>query len=144
MRILVWHGKYGDSYYDASTHEAREASARKILKEWTDPNYPWLPAPEDPMKHIQYSGIDLEQASLTDEQIEALPTEGLRAEARKHKRSLERRVQNYANELEDYDFIQKVVAGEPSSVTAWQLVQQYGGDEYMEVSEESVEEANGD
>lgn len=112
MNILIWHGKHGDAYYDASTPEAREASAVQILEEWTQPNYSWVPEPEDPMKHIQYSGIDMEQANLTDEQIAALPTETLRKDAQRHKDSLARRISNYEAEKEDYILLMRVVAGE--------------------------------
>jgi len=109
---MIWHGKHSDEYFDASTPEAHEESARKLLETWIDPNYPWLPEPEDPMKHIEYSGIDLEQANLTNEQIAALPTETLRKEAQKHKTNLARRISQCESEKRDYELIKKVVAGE--------------------------------
>lgn len=160
MNILVWHGKHGDAFYDASTPERKEASAMELLRNWA--GY-WIVEPEDPMKHIQYSGIDLEQAALTDEQIDALPTEKLREEASKHKKNLARLHANYRQELAEWDELQRVLAGEefyePQTyyranssdgshkkgdpaplrrVTAWRVLQTYADGEYMGVSEESV------
>jgi hypothetical protein len=110
MKILVWHDKHGEHYFDASTPEAKEKSALKILKMWVEWNY--IGKPEDPMQHIQYSGIDLEQAQLTDEAIDALPTQQMRNTAMGHKRSLERRKRQYESELEEFEDVEKIIAGE--------------------------------
>ncbi len=144
MMILVWESKHGNVYYDASTDELLDWAAKQILAQWLD--Y-YIVKPDDPMKHIQYSGIDLEQANLSTEQIAALPTESMRAEAAKHKNNLARRYAQYENDLQVYADVQTILSGE--SVTrerarrsglqqtivydAWHILQEHADGEYMNV-----------
>jgi hypothetical protein len=117
VRIVAWKHKHGVNYYDASTDEALQASARKIIKDLLTMGY--IYEPEHPMMHIQYSGIDLEQAQLTDEQIDVLPTLSLRAEATKHKDALTRRYREYEEAKKEYADYQRCAAGEPVMQAAW-------------------------
>jgi hypothetical protein len=165
MEILVWEDKYGTSYYDASTPEALEKSALKILRQLLNDRY--IVKPENPLEgdNLEYSGIDLEQARLTLEQIEALPTEGLRKDALAHRKRLANRIRSYQNQLAEYNAIQKVLAGEEvyardwvrkadtkqgkkgdvvkgRRITAWSLLQMRNGAEYEHFSIEVVQEAD--
>ncbi len=156
MQILVWKDKHGDYFYDASTSEALEKSAQIILKQMVEMGY--IQEPDDPMKHIQYSGIDMEQASLTDEQIAELPTSSLRDTAKKHKLSLARRLRQHQTELDEFRIVMDLVAGKEvwsrdrgvyqsgtrkgtpipdARITAWWVVQGRGG-EYEQFSVETV------
>jgi len=157
MKVLVWHDKHGEYYYDASTPEAEEASSREILKQMVASRY--IEEPEDPYKHIQFSSIDLEQAYLTDEQIEALPTGSLRKEAREHKQALTNRLARYKNEKEEFAELERFLAGEtimskpwvrrsgpnagetvpPKPIPALRILEQWAdGGEYMRIEVESV------
>lgn len=157
MKVMVWHHNHGEYYYDASTPEAEEASAREVLRDMVK-NQMIVP-PEDPMKHIQYSSIDLEQARLTDEQIDALPLESLRDEARMHKNKLARRIKIAAHEAEQWDELQRFLASEvimsqpwvrrsgprvgetvaPKPIPARMILQQWAdGGEYTRVEVETV------
>lgn len=165
MKVLVWKDKHCDHYYDASTDEALEKSAVKVLKQLME--YSYIYKPEDPMDHIEYSGIDLEQAQLTDEQIAALPTDGLREEARKHKAKFAQRFKRHESEMAEYREIEKIIAGETvmspdwvrqadsrdgkhkkgdvmpgRPVTAWSILQGRNGAEYEVFEIEHVEMAD--
>ena len=110
VKILVWTHKHGSEYYDASTPEKLEASARLVLEDLIGARY--ITAPEDPMKHIEYSGIDMELAQLDDETIDALPTQSLRDEATKHKNKLAARIRRHREDQTEWENIQKLIAGE--------------------------------
>jgi hypothetical protein len=141
MKILVYYSKYGESYWDASTEEKREKSARIILSELLSSG--WIYEPDDPMDHIEYSSIDLELAQLDDETINALPTESLRSEALRHKQNLATRIKRAEAERKDYEDMVRVAAGEEvedakgRKVTAWSLLRDYD-DEYVRFEIESV------
>lgn len=161
MKVLIWESKYGPHLYDASTDENERLSCIEILKDWVGEGYVY--PPEDPLDHIHYTSIDLEQANLTDEQIEALPTESLQKEAKKHKANLQARIRQYEVELEDWKQLQQIIAGERifapdwarrsdspdgkhkagdmmpgKEITPWNMIQQWNGGEYMGVDYEHV------
>lgn len=120
MRVLKYYNtKWDDepALYDASTDEKLEASARKCLRELIESG--WIPAPEDPMKHIEYSGIDLEQAQLSDAQIDALPLESLRKDARDHKRRLASRITQHERRKAEHEEMLAVVRGEEVYAPDW-------------------------
>lgn len=141
MKILVWRCKYGENYYDASTPEALEASSLEVLRNLVKDGY--IFEPKDPMKHIEYSGIDLELARLTPEQIHALPTQSLRDEAIKHMKRFAYRYAVYYHEKHQYEVIQRLLNGETvvekhngkqRTFTAWSILQMRDGSEYENFS----------
>ncbi len=160
MQIIAWHHKHGTDYYDASTDEAQEASAREILRALIE-EMQYIYPPDDPMKHIEYSHIDLELAALNDDQVAALPVQSMKDEALKHRKNLEARIRQYESDKLEYDRVLKVIAGEEvfrrwtrktdsadgrfkagqrmkAPVTAWSLVRERNGGEYEYFQLETV------
>ena len=142
MKVLTWEHKHGTFLYDASTSEVLEKSARQILNELISEGYVY--EPEDPMKHVEHSGIDMELAQLTTEEIDALPLESLQKKARKEKNRLADRVRRAQYEREDYDLIIRVARGEKvidnrgRQMTAWRILQDRSGYEYEVFDVQSV------
>lgn len=120
MRVLKsYNTKWDDepTLYDASTDEKLEMAARKCMRELLTSG--WLPDPGGPMDHIEYSGIDLEQAQLSDEQIDALPIESMRNDARSHKTRLAKRIAQHEQARQVYDEWIAVAAGEERYAPDW-------------------------
>lgn len=149
MRVLVWKNKHANQYYDASTPEALDASAREILRSLIH-DYQYVYGPSEP----SYFGIDLEQAALTDDQIAELPTNAMRETAASHKSAKERADKEYEDDVEEYQNALKVSRGEEvivdhgvyrrddprgrwkagdralKKLTAWDILQDRNGAEY--------------
>lgn len=150
MEIIVWEAKHYTNYYDASTEEAKQASAREIIRDLISGSYIVKPEAEP---DLRYSGIDFELANLTEEEIAALPVESLRDEAKKHKRKLSLRLKQHERDIKDFDLAQKLAAGETvmyqavnrrtnkieeRELTPWGYVQSRSGGEYEQISLESA------
>lgn len=156
MNIIVWEDKHGTSYYDASTPENREASAREILRQLIDQQYIYKPDDEPDVY-----GIDMELVALTEDQVDALPTNSMAAEARKHRKTYAARVRENDDAKREYETIQEILAGETvyrrwtrqtdsrdgkfkagqrmkAPITAWSMVSARSDYEYEQFSEETV------
>lgn len=147
-RVLTWQHKHGRELYAADTDEQLEKSARKVLKTLLDWGYIYEP---DVEPDFRYQDIDFELVALSDEQVNALPTESLRECARRHKKKHANVIREHERELARYEEAVKVAAGEevwitdrgvrrtgpnageyfpPMQVTAWRILESRNGAEY--------------
>jgi len=139
-RILVWKHKYGESYYDASTDEALEKSACKILNTLVKDGWIYDPG-------TLYVSWDDDVADLTDEDLEKMP-DSLRAticeQRDRARRTRDRETAFYDKEVESWTHVNMLVRGETPSrdghrITAWGVLQERDGYEYEDYSLHKVE-----
>lgn len=138
MQILVWEDKHCTNYYDASTPEQLDASARHIIEVLVDNDYVHDPGTWEDVD-LQYSGIDFELAALDDEAVKALPTDGLRKEALRHRQSLAYRKRSHEQAVEDYNLATALAKGAGKQGQAWRFLSDRNGFEYENFALETVE-----
>jgi hypothetical protein len=142
-RIIVCQEKHGTRYYDASSDEEWAKSALKILSDRLDDGY-WY---YDPRAESHPFSLDLrkkrdELLAITDEQIDAIPSEEARDLLRAKREQARAELREEADEIEEYERIRAVVeAQDESFVTvgrsrepkAWRLLEARSGHEYESV-----------
>lgn len=142
-KILVWRSKTGTYYYDASTPEALEWSATKILQRLVSDGMVWNPG-----KLIVT--WDSYIVDMTDEEMEKefpVNHELAKVKRDKAKREREREMKFYSEEKLMWDCVIGVLKGEPvkvshevdgmlveTPITAWRILQQRNGWEYEDYS----------
>lgn len=142
-RILVWKSRTGTYYYDASTQEALEWSAKKIIQSLVSEGMVWNPG-----KLIVT--WDAYIVDMTDEEMERIfPNNHELAKTKrdKAKRQRERETNFYNDEKIMWECIQGILHNEPvvaditidgtvsrRPVTAWTILQQRNGWEYEHYS----------
>lgn len=126
-QILVAREKHGNRYFDASTPELLAKSAFKLLKErWEDEYWYYLDDPPD--------GKDI----LSEEQIVALPTEGLQSAESKKRTDYLRELRNWQSDEREYLAIQDCVENNCFN-KAWKLLNGRSDYEYESVELETLE-----
>lgn len=143
MRILVEHGKHGTDYYDASDDDKLADAAFYILcRNFRDG---WYPLPSE--AEIQPSGT-----VVTDEQIEALPSDALKKLARQENSRIWGNLRWNQAQANFYNEVQALIEGvdagtvdphqmvalgrgrhERRSPWAWELLRQRKDSEYERV-----------
>lgn len=105
--ILIFSGKYGEEYFDASTPEKRAGAFLHVLRARAEQG--WYYEPTEP-------GVDAEQYAfsiMTDEQINALP-ETIAADMRAKREKAARRISSadteHRNEKRWWDMLQELLA----------------------------------
>lgn len=129
-KIIIFKEKHGDRYFDASTPEKLNAACFKILKErFENGEYEWLSEEEPEAINI-----------LTDEQIEALPTERLKNDELRRKKNYEQEYKWRKQEKDMFKEIASCVKSE-SKQYAYNLLYERKGGEYENFEIETLEEA---
>lgn len=113
MKILVWKGKHSTEYYDARDDETLAKSALALMHQFNDYELYYY-EPEDPRLSKYHPVYDAED--LTDEQIEGLPTEGLREEAKKARSKYRGAMKAYARDHAMWEEGQRILREEDASV----------------------------
>jgi hypothetical protein len=127
-KILIAHEKHGDRYFDASTKEATDKAAFKLLKERFEDSDYWYYVDDEPEKRDM----------LTDEQIAALPTESFRDTARHERKVYERCLKNWQRQKKQYDSIKDCVENNKIK-NALSLLHERSDGEYENISIETLE-----
>lgn len=131
-KILIFKEKYGDRYFDASTPEARDAACFKILSErFNDSWYDWM---DEDMEEV-----DDGDKILTEEQIDALPTQVLRLSEAKRREKHLRAVRIWQENKDIYAKIKDCVENKNISAAYKILLCQSDG-EYECLELENLEE----
>lgn len=144
MQILVWKSKHADYYFDASTPEDLEKSARKILQKLVDGDWIFEPS--------LYESWDKELVEVSNEALEGLPS-SMVEEVEQHRAKKARAISEFEAEKTEWNQLQKILAGEEvvreytnsagevwkRPVTAWGLLQNRSGYEYEEYDVVKVE-----
>lgn len=131
MEILMWTNKYGSCFYAARTPEELEASAREIVKQLVDEG--WIFAVTD----RDNTPEEAEAVALSKEEVAALP-EILRTRVERLRKSVRLRQEEHAQVNAQFELAEKLVRGEKTTRTAWELLQQRHGGEYEEYDLEWV------
>lgn len=142
-RIIVCEEKHGTYYYDASTDEAWAKSALKILTDRFSEGY-WY---YDPRAEKHPFSLDLrskrdELLAITDEQIDAIPSEEARELLRAKRERARAEQREDAEMIEEYERIKAVVEAQDDSFEtvgrsrepkAWRLLEARSGHEYEHI-----------
>lgn len=129
-KIIIFKEKYDDRYFDASTPEKLNAACFKILKErFENGEYEWLLEEEPEAINI-----------LTDEQIEALPTERLKNDELRRKKEYERDYKSWEREQNEFKNIKSCVEKELKE-KAFTILRARNGGEYEGFEIQELEEA---
>lgn len=168
-RIVIWHDKHGDHYYDASTNEALAAASLDILSDWLE--YGYIYTPEDPLdpERLKQSWASVKQEDVDwaakplaepEDETNALYND----KVRKAKQKVNTAVARYQDDLKSIGRVQKAVdehdlrvipaktwtdsrgreRQQREQVYAWVLLQEYSGGEYQEVEDEYLTDAQAD
>lgn len=95
VRILIEHGKHATSYYLVDTLERLDKAALSILRMRHEMGY--IYEPEEPYN------FDKEAYELTDEQLDAIPIESVRADLTKRRERAQRTLKESEVELREYN-----------------------------------------
>ena len=124
-RILVWAGKYGHRYYDASTAEKLERSARAIVATLVKDG--WIYEPDEP----RFDSEELEAEALTEAELASMP-EFARERATSLRKAVKARRQASAEEREDYERATELAEGK-SPLTTFRARTRHRDDEWDEL-----------
>ncbi len=128
-QIIICHEKHGEFYYDASTPEKLASSALSILTERFETGYMYW----DPRAHRDAADIACDElAALTDEQIEAIPSDEVRVVTRKKRRAARSRKRKDEETLVQFDRIKAAVEAK-NGQEAWELLQERSDHEYERI-----------
>lgn len=127
-RILIAEEKHGKRYFNASTTDARDAAAFKLLSERWEQGYYDFPA--EPEAHN----------ILSEEQIELLPTEELKMQEKKKRKEYSNDVARYKIAVERISCVEKCIK-EKIVNKAWALLCVFSTGEYENVYIEELESA---
>jgi hypothetical protein len=150
MQIIVCHEKHGERYYDASTPEAWAKSALAILTDRFNDGY-WY---HDPRQVTNSFSLErrakmYEMLLVTDEQIEAIPSDEARVVLRKQRRRARAEHQQELEQIEQYDRIKIAVEAQDRGFftvgrdsfqipVAWDILEDRSDHEYERVELEQV------
>lgn len=160
-QIIVADEKHGTYYYDADTPEAWAKSALKILTERFNQGY-WYHDPiGKPDKHpfsVEERTKREELLAMTDEQIDAIPSDEARVVLRKKRQQAQKRHREDERQSEEYQRIREVVEAQDDGMIvigkgkryereepkAWRLLDDRNDHEYERVSLEDVWDGDDD
>ncbi len=139
MRILVEHGKHGTSYYDATDDDKLARACLYIMRRGFEDG--WYAAPDE-TRIAQLMVQDA--AALTDDQINALPSENLKRTARQERSNTRNNLRWYEGQKDWYSAAKAAVeADDPGQMIklgrgrherlvplAWHLIHQRQDSEY--------------
>lgn len=130
-RILVWDDKHGEHVYDASTEDLLHGASLDILQNRVDNEYIDCHGPSD------YYTDKYAEWDLTDEEIEALPTESLRKTALAGRKNYRNAV---AENVEAEEMIESVYRAlrERNGVAAYRILQARSDYEYEGIYFENI------
>lgn len=97
MKLLIFHSKHDDPIYDVSTPELRALAF--TMQVMDNAAAGWYYAPSRPVSDY-----------LTQQQINALPTEKLREVAERDKRNQDRELSEYQKDLTQWEAVQAILA----------------------------------
>lgn len=139
--ILVWRDKDGDSYWDASSSEAREWSAREILKQWVAGRYVAAPPTEVPAHYAAPTALCAKYPPARDSELLPGLSLGELTELQGARRVLEHLAERKLQADREWERVTRAL-GETGG--CWKIVKSYRGHEYMTVDEENIQRVDVD
>jgi hypothetical protein len=155
MQIIVAEEKHGTYYYDASTPEAWAWSSLKILTNRFNEGYWYYDPLNQPDQHefsVKRRQERDELLAMTDEQIDAIPSDEVRVDVRKKIKRAKADYESDRSQSEQYERIKAVVEAQDDSLVtvgrgqferqepkAWRLLDERSDHEYERVTIEDVE-----
>jgi hypothetical protein len=102
MKIIIFHEKHGDRYFDASTQDKINAACHKIVLERLD----------DKRYSLKPSLWSVAEPELTRDQVENLPNGSVRREAERQWKEWENYEYNKRAEEQDISALKRIQAGD--------------------------------
>lgn len=134
-RILVWEDKHSTSYYNASTPEKLEESARMILEVLTG-DYGYIQDPGTELSEWDTNRLNMEFVEIDESAYIALP-EALQIPIKHEKKKYAKLMADLKARQDDYKLACDLASGKVAG--AWRYLQGRSGYEYEIYSLEYLE-----